>query len=203
MRFSAVGRGRWGVGAPWAWPGAAGGPSWPSLSPLQPWSCSSWCGWSGGRRSGTPSSCSSTPRTTSGTTSSSMMKREEERRIRWGETLSCGQGAAGQSVLSKKGRNHIIFSKTHAKGCVLLFMTRQLYRLPWCHGGTAGPGHSGYYWDTLLCKQDNARRPVPQGFFYPQAPSWRRTTNHSIDTHVQTVFRLFKSLKLCVLREIF
>lgn len=103
----------------------------------------------------------------------------------------------------KKGRNHIIFSKIHAKGCVVLFMTRQLYRLPWCHGGTAGPGHSGYYWDTLLWKQDNARRPVPQGFFYPQAPSWRRTTNHSIDTHVQTVFLLFKSLKLCVLREIF
>lgn len=121
MRFSAVGRGRWGAGTPWAWPGAAGGPSWPSLSPLQPWSCSSWCGWSGGRRSGTPSSCSSTPRTTSGTTSSSMMKREVERRIRWGETLSCGQGAAGQSVLSKKAETTLFLVK-HMQRVVFYYL---------------------------------------------------------------------------------
>lgn len=68
----------------------------------------------------------------------------------------------------KKADTTLFFSKIEAKGCcVPLFMTRQLYWLPRCGGETAGPGDSGYYWDTLLCKQGNARRPGPQGFFYP------------------------------------
>ena len=33
----------------------------------------------------------------------------------------------------------------------------------------------------------------------PKPPSWGRTINHSTDTHVQTIFLLFWSLRLCIL----
>lgn len=180
-------------------------PAHPAPSPLQPWFCCSWCGWSAGRRSDTPSSCSSTPRTMSGTTSSSMTRREVERRIRWGQPMSCGQGAAVQSICALKKVETTLFAVKHMQRVVFLYLWWGSFI------GFSGVVESQqvqkiqdiYYWDTLLCKQDHARRPVPHRFFYPLG-SFLGKAYKSLHWHcVQTVFLLFKSLKLCILPEIF
>lgn len=94
---------------------------------------------------------------------------------------------AVQSLLSKKGRNHIIFTSVFAKGYVPPCLCPGSFigfpSVTWASmRATLGPGLSACFWDTLLCKQDHARSMVPHGFCYPQ-PSFLGMDYKSIHRH--------------------
>lgn len=94
---------------------------------------------------------------------------------------------AVQYLLSKKSRNHIVFTSVFAKGCIpSCLCPGSIIGFPsmvWASmRATLGPGLSPCFWDMLLCKQYHARSTVPHGFCYPQ-PSFLGRGYKSIHRH--------------------